>query len=64
MEHVLVVARGGDATEVLGDGVVGDGKGMGRNVDFSLEIETEMLKLEIDSLTHTLSRARELKSEV
>ena len=32
--------------------------------DFSLEIETEMLNLEIDSLTHTLSRARELKSEI
>ena len=33
--------------------------GLGRlsNGDFSSEIETEMLKLEIDSLTHTLSRA-------
>ena len=27
------------------------------NGDFSPEIETEMLNLEIDSLTHTLSRA-------
>ena len=32
--------------------------------DFSLEIETEMLNLEIDSLTHSLSWARALNSEV